>query len=141
MQSAWRAVYENAVLCLYRNRQFVMDRTSVSAGIKGSESSLYAPPIKRFKRLSRWDRFHFSGPYLGFARPRYPVYQSSSSEAPRPQGGASRKGSFIYIVPLDPAYKAGLAGHVPVKADNYPRYHHPEVTLGDMLEQAKTDKG
>jgi len=39
-----------------------------------------------------------------------------SSEAPRPQGGASRKGSFIHIVPLDPAYKAGLAGHVPAKA-------------------------
>jgi hypothetical protein len=36
------------------------------------------------------------------------------SEAPHPQGGASRKGNFIRIVPLDPAYKAGLAGHVPV---------------------------
>jgi len=36
------------------------------------------------------------------------------SEAPRPQGGASRKGNLIYIVPLDPAYKAGLAGHLPV---------------------------
>jgi hypothetical protein len=24
------------------------------------------------------------------------------SEAPRPQGGASRKGNLIYIVPLDP---------------------------------------
>ena len=24
------------------------------------------------------------------------------------------KGNFIRIVPLDPAYKAGLAGHVPV---------------------------
>jgi hypothetical protein len=32
-------------------------------------------------------------------------------EAPRPQGGASRKGDFIYIVPLDPVFKAGLAGH------------------------------
>ncbi len=37
-------------------------------------------------------------------------------EAPRPQGGASRKGNLIYIVPLDPAYKAGLAGHLPVKS-------------------------
>jgi hypothetical protein len=35
------------------------------------------------------------------------------SEASRPQGGASRKGNLIYIVPLDPAYKAGLAGHLP----------------------------
>jgi len=26
------------------------------------------------------------------------------------------KGSFIHIVPLDPAYKAGLTGHVPVKS-------------------------
>jgi hypothetical protein len=24
------------------------------------------------------------------------------------------KGSFVHIVPLDPAYKVGLAGHVPV---------------------------
>jgi hypothetical protein len=39
-------------------------------------------------------------------------------EAPRPQGGASRKGNFVHIVPLDPAYKAGLAGHVPVKIQN-----------------------
>ena len=37
------------------------------------------------------------------------------SEAPHPQGGASRKGSFVHIVPLDPAYKAGLSGHVPVR--------------------------
>jgi hypothetical protein len=37
------------------------------------------------------------------------------NEAPRPQGGASRKGNFIHIVPLDRAYKAGLAGHVPAK--------------------------
>jgi len=30
--------------------------------------------------------------------------------------GASRKGNLIYIVPLDPACKAGLAGHLPVKS-------------------------
>jgi hypothetical protein len=40
------------------------------------------------------------------------------SEAPGPQGGASRKGNFILIVLLDPAYKAGLAGHLPVKSEN-----------------------
>jgi hypothetical protein len=40
-------------------------------------------------------------------------------EAPRPQGGASRKGNFIHIVPLHPAEKAGLAGHVPVKIDRW----------------------
>jgi hypothetical protein len=47
------------------------------------------------------------------------------SEALRPQGGASRarsgeqdasKGNFIHIADLNPAYKAGLAGHAPVKA-------------------------
>ena len=32
------------------------------------------------------------------------------------QGWASRKGSFVHIVPLDPAYKAGLTGHVPAKS-------------------------
>jgi len=37
-----------------------------------------------------------------------------TGEAPRAQRGASRKGDFFYIVPLDPAYKAGLAGHLPV---------------------------
>ena len=45
-------------------------------------------------------------------------------EAPQPQAGASRarsgerkarKGSIVLIVPFDPAYKAGLAGHLPVK--------------------------
>ena len=63
------------------------------------------------------------------------------SEAPRPQGGASRKGSFIYIVPLDPAYKAGLAGHVPVKGgmeiirgiENLRRpFRNTVVTLGNF---------
>jgi hypothetical protein len=39
------------------------------------------------------------------------------SEAPHPQGGASRKGSFVHIVSLDPAYKAGLSGHVPAKRE------------------------
>ena len=45
-------------------------------------------------------------------------------EALRPQGGASRarsgerdasKRNTVLIVPLDPAYKAGLAGDLPVK--------------------------
>jgi hypothetical protein len=34
---------------------------------------------------------------------------------PANKGRASRKGNLIYIVPLDPAYKAGLARHLPVK--------------------------
>ena len=36
-----------------------------------------------------------------------------NSEAPRPQARASRKGNIVLIVPLDPAYKAELAGHLP----------------------------
>ena len=44
----------------------------------------------------------------------FPELRNRKSEAPRPQGGASRKGNIIYIVPLDPAYKAGLARHLPV---------------------------
>jgi hypothetical protein len=39
-----------------------------------------------------------------------PITPLAISEAPRPQGGASRKGNTLLIVPLDPAYKAGLAG-------------------------------
>jgi len=35
---------------------------------------------------------------------------------PAHKGGASRKGNFILIVPLGPAYKAALAGHLPVIA-------------------------
>jgi hypothetical protein len=40
------------------------------------------------------------------------------NESPCPQGGASRKRNLVYIVPLDPAYKAGLTGHLPVKERN-----------------------
>ncbi len=47
------------------------------------------------------------------------MLQEIDCEAPRPQGGASRKGNFILIVPLDPAYKAGLAGHLPVRRRSY----------------------
>ena len=40
------------------------------------------------------------------------------SEAPRPQAGASRHCNIIlYCAPLAPAYKAGLAGNVPVKCE------------------------
>jgi hypothetical protein len=42
----------------------------------------------------------------------------SRYEALCPQGGASRKGNSIHIVPLDPASKAGIAGHVPAKIKN-----------------------
>jgi hypothetical protein len=41
-------------------------------------------------------------------------------EAPRPyKGGASRRGNFVHIVPLDPDCKAGLAGHVPVNQSHF----------------------
>ena len=36
-------------------------------------------------------------------------------EAFRAQRVASRKGNYFYVVPLDPAYNAELAGHLPVK--------------------------
>jgi len=34
---------------------------------------------------------------------------------PAHRAAASRKGNFILMVPLDPAYKAGLTGHLPAK--------------------------
>ncbi len=51
------------------------------------------------------------------------LWPAKCSEAPRPQAGASRarsgerdasKGNIVLTVPLNPAYKAGLAGHLPV---------------------------
>ena len=54
------------------------------------------------------------------------------SEAPRPQGAASRRGSFLHIVPLDPAYKAGLAGHVPAKdKDSTPGHLREDRRVGE----------
>jgi len=65
------------------------------------------------------------------------LHPKGKSEAPRPQGGASRARSgeqnasqrnLIFpcaprpIVLLDPAYKAGFAGYLPVKA--WPCDHH-----------------
>jgi len=55
-----------------------------------------------------------------------------NSEAPRLQGGASRKGNLIYIVPLDPAYKAGLAGHLPVTL--FPNFHRFPFAFQNFLE-------
>jgi hypothetical protein len=52
------------------------------------------------------------------------------SEAPRPQGGASRRGNFVHIVPLDPAYPA-LAGRGTFRSDNAPNYQRPQ-NLGRM---------
>jgi hypothetical protein len=49
-------------------------------------------------------------------------------EAPRPQGAASRRGIIIHIVPLHPAYKAGLAGHVPAKPKGLQRYEGRKST-------------
>jgi hypothetical protein len=38
-------------------------------------------------------------------------------EAPRPRAGAPRGGNNILIVPLDPANKVGLTGHLPAKIE------------------------
>ena len=42
------------------------------------------------------------------------VFYVHVSEVPRPQAGASQERNTVLIVPLEPAYKAGLAGHLPV---------------------------
>jgi hypothetical protein len=66
----------------------------------------------------KYDKGSFPPPTGTFRRKS----TTKDSEAPRPHGGASRRGSFVHIVPLDPAFKAGIAGHVPVKK----RHHfHP----------------
>ena len=44
-----------------------------------------------------------------------PLFDLLFLKLPAYRVAASRKGNFFYIVPLDPAYKAGLAGHLPVK--------------------------
>jgi len=52
---------------------------------------------------------------------------SSSFEAPRPQAGASGQRKYHFdIVPLGPAYRAGLARHFPVTGLGVlPRYTIP----------------
>jgi hypothetical protein len=59
-----------------------------------------------------------------FLDPHLLSLRSQNGEAPRPQGGASRarsgeqdasKRNSIHVVPLNPAYKAGFAGHAPAK--------------------------
>ena len=51
----------------------------------------------------------------------------------RARDGASRKGNFVHIVPLNPAYEAGLAGHVPAK-DFGPFMNHPRLTGGVVIQ-------
>ena len=43
---------------------------------------------------------------------------------PAHRAGASRRGSYVRIVPFNPAYKAGLAGHVPA---------NPQGLIGSRL--------
>jgi len=50
----------------------------------------------------------------------------ATMKLPGPQAGASRQGNIIfYIVLLGPAYKAGLAGHFPVKLWSKAQPSHP----------------
>jgi hypothetical protein len=44
---------------------------------------------------------------------------------PAHRAGLPAKVISFYIVPLDPAYKAGLAGHVPVKQES----DHGEIPI------------
>ena len=53
--------------------------------------------------------------YIYFMKIGQPKLSETKSEARRPRGAASRGGSFLHIAPLDPDYKAGLAGHDPAK--------------------------
>ncbi len=55
---------------------------------------------------------------------------AQKSEALRPQGGASRRGSFVDIVPLVSAYKSGLAGHVPAIL-HWPYEQHGSPSLAE----------
>jgi len=63
---------------------------------------------------------------------------SSGSEAPRPQGGASRRGSFLHIVPL-PACRQGPhlsrlsgTGHVPAKDIGATGLRNYETTVSEL---------
>jgi hypothetical protein len=61
----------------------------------------------------KYDKGSFPPPTGTFRRKS----TTKDSEAPRPHGGASRRGSFVHIVPLDPAYPA-LAGRCTVRPKN-----------------------
>jgi len=57
---------------------------------------------------------HGAGPFDPALRGTHgPEYVEWASRARSGEPDAS-KGNFVCTVPLDPAYKAGLAGHVPV---------------------------
>ena len=56
-------------------------------------------------------------------------------------GGASRRGSFLHIVPFDPTYKAGFAGHVPAKEVGcllHLLFVNGEMTLELMIAESYT---
>jgi hypothetical protein len=76
------------------------------------ETSAVIPPIVASRLLATLDIFQNIILYL-WCKLSQNTPHLVNNEAPCPQGRASRKGNFIYIVPLDPAYKAGLAGHLP----------------------------
>jgi len=53
-------------------------------------------------------------------RPKVKLPAHRASRARSGEQDAS-KGNFIHIVPLNPAYKAGLAGHAPVNGSSIPK--------------------
>jgi hypothetical protein len=71
--------------------------------------------------------------------------QNVHCEAPRLQGGASRKGNFILIVPLDPAYPAET-GRGTCRPNSYTlsrflsRSPHPNKEIG-IQKNKKTPFG
>ena len=65
-----------------------------------------------------------------------PAWHYHPSEAPRPQGGASRKGNLIHIVPLNPAYPA-LGDGARCGQKPFLLYHtdDPKIASPDALER------
>ena len=77
-------------------------------------------PLKRrlnYGTGSRYLRegFSQSSSYIFVIVNRKRFFAGSTLKLPGHRPGASRKGNFILIVPLDPARRAGLAGHLPAR--------------------------
>jgi hypothetical protein len=102
-----------------------------------------SPPLKTKIRNSNIETFTVLGSHkLGSVSSESPRKKNEPStltgqaipkfkfEAPRPQAGASRERKTVLIVPLGPAYKAGLAGHLPVKTSPH---LHP-LPSGERVE-------
>ena len=89
-------------------------------GCSGTNASpdryfLIIPTLRLLKNSIDVNKLSVCTPNTRYACSLFAQLRGGLCEAARPQAGASRKGNIVLIVPLDPAYKAGLAGHLPVK--------------------------